>query len=120
MNSVSINQKINQIKSYSYFSKIKSDFFLRKLFDIMKTNKSLKIMKYNKKLQQRLKLSINNFKEYTELYPSIDIEIKPTNNKNRHKFINTIDDYIDYYHIYFDDKKEETKKNELTKEDKVK
>ena len=119
MNTVSRNQKMNQIKSDIIFSKIKSDFFLRKLFDFMKRNNSLKIMKYNKKLQKRLNLSIKDFKEGSELYSSIEIEIKPTKNKNNHRFINRYDDELEYYHIYFDDKKEEIKTNDLTRKDKV-
>ena len=40
---ISINNQKNE------FENLKSDYFLRKLFDIMKRNKSLSIMKYNKK-----------------------------------------------------------------------
>ena len=38
-----------------------------KVFDIMKKNKSFEIIKYNKKLQERLNLSINDHKEYSQL-----------------------------------------------------
>ena len=47
------------------FDNIKSDYFLRKLFDILKENKSLNIFKYNKKLQKRLNISIDNYKKYS-------------------------------------------------------
>ena len=43
----------------------------------MKKNKSLEIKKYNKKLQKRLNLSINDYKEY---YQSIEIELKIVEN----------------------------------------
>ena len=42
----------------------------------MNKNKSLEIIKYNKKLQKRLNLNIKDYKEYTELYSSIEIELK--------------------------------------------
>ena len=44
------------------FDNLKSNFILRKLFNILKENKSLNIMKYNKKLQKRLNISIDNYK----------------------------------------------------------
>ena len=47
---LSDEKKLKQIKSNCVLGKIKSDYFLRILFDIMKKNKSFKIFKYNKKL----------------------------------------------------------------------
>ena len=61
-------KRIKEKKSKVNFEKIKSDFFIRKLFDYMKKNKSLEIIKYNKRLQKRLNLSINDYKEYNQLY----------------------------------------------------
>ena len=34
----------------------------------MKKNKSFEIMKYNKKLQKRLNININDYKDYSQLY----------------------------------------------------
>ena len=47
MNSKSISkeEKLMQVKSKVDFMNLKSDYFLLKLFDIMKKNKSLKIIK---------------------------------------------------------------------------
>ena len=53
--------------SKNEFDNLKSDHFLRKLFDIMKNNKALVIMKYNKKLQKRLDISINDYRECSEI-----------------------------------------------------
>ena len=50
---------MKQTKSNFVFEKIKSDYFLMKLLDIMKKNRIFEIMKYNKKLQKRLNLNIN-------------------------------------------------------------
>ena len=89
-----------------------------KIFDIMKKSKSLEIMKYNKKLQKRLNLSINNYKEYSELYSSIEIELISNNKEG--EFINIPDNDKEYYHIYFDNSNEEIKRNYLKENEKLK
>ena len=60
----------------------------------------LKILKINKKIQNRLNISIDDYKECSELYSSIEIKIKPAENKYG-KFINIPDKEKEYYHIYF-------------------
>ena len=68
-------------------------------------------------MQKRLNLSINDYKEYSEIYTPIEIELIP--------FKNEFDEFIKnkeeerYYHIYFNDSKEETKRNYLKRDDKV-
>ena len=84
----------------------------------MKKNKLLEIIKYNKKLQKRLNININNYIEYSQLYSSIEIEIKPVENKYG-QFINILDE-DKYYHIYFDNSNEEIKRNYLEENEKVK
>ena len=78
MNSGNItkNEKLVQIKTIVVFDNLKSDYFLMKTFNIMKKNKSLKIVKNNKKLQKKLNLSINDYKEYTQLFSPIEIELE--------------------------------------------
>ena len=49
--------------------------------------KSLEIIKYNNNIKNRINISIKDYKEYSEIYSSIEIEIKPVNNKYG-KFIN--------------------------------
>ena len=77
-------------------------------------------MKFNKKLQNRLNLNINDYKDYSQLFSSIEIELK-LDNKNDHtnKFINISDENMKYYHIYFDNSNEEKKRTELNANDKV-
>ena len=87
---ISEEEKLKQIKSKIDFKNLKSDYFLIKLFDIMKKNKSLNIMKYNKNLKNRLNISIKDYKEYCQLYSSIEIELKLIDNKYS-KFINISD-----------------------------
>ena len=36
--------------------------------------KSLDIIKYNKNIQKRINISIKDYKEYSEIYSSIEIE----------------------------------------------
>ena len=118
MNSRNIS-KNKQFKESKYFENLKSNFILKKIIDIIKKNKSLEIIKYNKKIQKRLNININNYKEYSQLYSSIEIELKPTDNIYG-KFINIPDEEKEYYHIYFDNSIEEIKRNYLIKTDKVK
>ena len=109
---ISKKEKLKQFKSKDNFKKLKSDYFLIKIFDIIKQNKSLNIVKYNKKLQKRLNININDYKKYSELYSSIEIELKLVDNKYD-KFINISDEEKEYYHIYFDNSNEEIKRNYL-------
>ena len=108
------DEKLNQMKTKVNFDNIKSIYFLIKTFEYISKKKYLEIVKYNKKLQNRLKLSINDYKDYSQLYTSIEIELK-LDNKNNHnkKFINISDENMKYYHIYFDNSKEEIKRTEF-------
>ena len=54
------------------------------------------MVKYNKNIKNRIYININNYKEYSEKYSSIEIEIKPVNNKYD-KFINIKDEDKKYY-----------------------
>ena len=71
----------------------------------MHTKKSLELIKYNQKLQQKLNIHINNYREYSENYSSIEIEIKPAKNKYG-KFININKEDELYSHIYLNDEEE--------------
>ena len=104
--------KINKLNN------LKSDYFIQKFFEYMSKRKSLETIKYNKYIQKRVNININNYKEYSEKYSSIEIEIIPMKNKYG-RFINIYDDKK-YYHIYFNDNKEEIKyKYEIKEGDKV-
>ena len=101
------------------FEKLRSNVILRKVFNIMEKNKLLKIVKYNKKMQKRLNLSFKDYKEYCQLYSTIEIELKIEDNKYN-KFINISSNNKKYYHIYFDDSKEEIKRNYFKIDEKIK
>ena len=123
MNSGNISKEetTNQNKSKVSLKNIKSDYILRKLFDIIKKNKSLAILKCNKTLQRRLNININDYKEYCQLYSSIEVELKLDENKDNknHRFINIPDKSKEYYHIYFDNSNEGIKRNYLKGKEKV-
>ena len=83
---------------------LKSDYFIRKLFEYMSKKKSLETIKYNKNIQKRMDININHYKDYSEKYSLIEIEIKPMENKYG-KFINVGKNEKKYYHIYYNDNK---------------
>ena len=107
----------NKIESKDIFKNLKNDYFLQKLFHNLLKKKSLDIIKYNNNIKERINISIKDYKEYSEIYSSIEIEIKPVKNKYG-KFINMNENEI-YYHIYFNDNKEEIKRNYLNENDNV-
>ena len=112
------NEKIQKEK----LNNLKSNYILKTIFDIMKENKSLEIVKYNKKLQKKLNLSINDYKEYSQIRSSIEIEIKIADNKYG-KFINRNikkNNYYLIYFAYFDNSTKEIKSYYLRPDEKVK
>ena len=85
----------------------------------MTTKKKFEIVKYNKRIQNRLNLNVKDYKEYSETFTQIEIEIISTRGIYG-KFININENDELYYHIYFNDNKEEIKnKYEINKEDKA-
>ena len=96
-------------ESKNIFKKLKSDYFLQLLFNNLLKKKSLDIIKYNNNIKNRMNISIKDYKEYSEIYSTIEIEIKPVNNKYG-TFININKEKEIYFHIYFNNNKEEIKK----------
>ena len=110
----------DQIKPIDKLNNLKNDYFLKKVFNSLKTKKSLDIIKYNKNIKKRLDIDIKNYKEFSEKYSSIELEIKPADNTFS-KFINFIDEDTKYFHIYFNNNKEdEIKRNFINKDEQVK
>ena len=108
-----------RMDSKSILDNIKCDFFIPKIFDFMQKNIALNIAKYNKILQKKLNITIKNFSDFKDLYLTTKIEITPIKNKYG-KFINVYEKKKKYYHIYFNDNKEEIKnKYSINEEDKV-
>ena len=113
------NKENESAKSNPPFESLKSRYILSKIYDNMTKKKKLEIVKYNKKVQNRLDLGVKDYKEYSETFTPIEIEIIPTKDKYG-KFININKNDKLYYHIYFNDNKEEIKnKYKINKKDKV-
>jgi len=104
--------EVNQMQSKDIFKSLKNDYFLQKLFNNLLRKKSLDIIKYNKNIKDRINITIKDYKEYSEIYSQIELEIKPAN-KIYGKFIKINEENKMYYHIYFNDNKEEIKRNYL-------
>jgi len=58
---ISNNKKdeLNRIITKDILKNLKSDYFLKKIFNYLQKNKSLTIIKYCKNIQQRLNITIN-------------------------------------------------------------
>ena len=108
--------KLNHIKSKNKFINIKSDYILKKLFNNMQKKISLKIIKCNINIQKRLNININNYKDFSEKFTPVELEIIPIQNVYG-SFIKIEEEDEKYFHIYFNDNKEDIKKTKLNKED---
>ena len=106
--------KLDKIKSKDILKKLKGNYFLQKVFNNLMRKKLLDIIKYNKNIKKRINITIKDYKEYADLYSSIEIEIKPVDNKY-YKFINIRNGDEKYFHIYFNNIQEETKRNYIMK-----
>ena len=111
------NKENESAKPIPIIENIKSRYILSKIYNNMTKKKKLEIVKYNKKIQNRINLNVKDYKEYSETFTPIEIEIIPTKDKCG-KFININKNNELYYHIYFNDDKEEIKnKYEINEED---
>ena len=106
-------------ESKNIINNLKSDYFLQLLFTNLVKKRSLDIIKYNNNIKDRINLNIKDYKEYSEIYSSIEIEIKPAEDKYG-EFINIDNEKEIYYHIYFNNNKEEIKRNYLNENENVK
>ena len=118
--SVKEKTELNEIKSSNMLLILKSKYILQFIFDNLSKRKSLNFIKYNKNIQNKIDININDYKEFSEIYSSIEMEIIPVNNKYG-KFINIKNQGdLKYFHIYFDNNKEEIKRNHLDKNENIK
>jgi len=117
--SKNIKDKSAQIQSKNKFDNIKSNYILKIIFNNLPKKNSLKIIKYNNNLKQRINININDYNEFSKLFSSIEIEIIPIK-KSFGKFIHiNIKEDEKHYHIYFDNNKEEIKRNHLEENEEV-
>ena len=111
--SISKEKKVesNQPGSQVDLDNIKSKYILKIIFDMMGKKESLNMIKYNKRIQTRLNININDYKEYSQTFSPIEIELIPL--KNEYGAFVNIEKNESYYHIYFNDEKKETKRLNL-------
>ncbi len=114
---------LNNQKTKNIFDNLKNDYFLIKVFDYLNKKIALDIIKYNKKIKNRINININDYKEYSEKYSSIEIEIIPEIGKynkqydGKYYFINTEERYC---HIYFNNNKKEMKRCYINEDENIK
>ena len=113
------NKESENAKPNPPIENIKSRYILSKIYNDMAKKKKLEIVKYNKRIQNRINLSVKDYKEYSETFTPIEIEVIPSKGKYG-KFIIVDENDKLYYHIYFNDNKEEiNNKYKIKEEDKV-
>ena len=95
--------KLNQIQATCEIKNIKNNNNLKQIFSYLNKLNLLAINRYCKNIQKRINLSINDYKEYSEAYSSIEIEIIPLEN-GYGPFINCPNDE-ERYQIYFNNNK---------------
>ena len=112
----------NQNISKNSLNNIKSKYILKKIFENLMKKKSLEFFKYNKKIQKKLEITKKDYKECMESFTSIIIEINLVQEIiERHTlFINiSKSEEKQYFHIYFNDNKEEVGREFLIEGDDV-
>ena len=100
----------NKIYKNNLLSNIKSRFFLRKIFDYLEKARVLNIIKYNNNFQNKLN------KDITDYINNSKIEIQLIPKENKYGYFIRCENY-DHIHIYFNDNKEEIKRNYLKEND---
>ena len=98
---------------------IKSDYILRYIFENLSEKRNLKIVRHNKQIQEKLEITIKDYKKYKNRIEMILIPI-PIQNliEGKNIFIN-FNENKSFYHIYFNNSRKEEKRNYITKEDKI-
>jgi len=67
--------EVNNSKSKNIFANVKNNYILKKIFNNLCRKKLLEIIKYNKNIQKRININFKDYKEYSETYTPIEIEI---------------------------------------------
>ena len=93
---------------------VKSKYILKQITEHLTKKRLFKIINYNKLIQEKLDIRIIDYKKY---YEQIEIELIPININEKNYFIN--EEYKSYYHIYFNNNKNEIKQNYFNKDDNI-
>ena len=93
---------------------IHSKYLLKQIFFKLQPKKLFEFIKYNKNIQKKLDIGINDYKTFNK----IELEIIPLCKEDIiNYFIKIPFDKKSYFHIYFNDEKNEIKRNYFTKDD---
>ena len=114
-----LNGNKKAIISKGNIQNIKSKYILIKIFDYLHNRKFLNLIKCSKSIKDRIDININDYKKCSEIYSSIEIEIKLLYNSSC-RFINIINKDQKYFHIYLNNNNKEMKRDYIKKNDKVK
>ena len=76
-----------EIEKNQILNKIKSKYIIKTIFEKLITKKFLSIISHNKLLQTKMEINLNDYKNYSEIYTTIEIKIN-TNKKPIFKFVN--------------------------------
>ena len=92
-------------------SKIKNKYIFKQMFDYLQNFTILKITRYNKEIQNKLNITINDYKKHAKIeIEIIPKDIYPNSFRSPTFCINIINFYErNFYHIFFNDNKKETK-----------
>ena len=91
---------------------IKSNYIFKKIANNITKKQLFKIIKYNKSFQYKLDIGIIDYKNY---YGQIEIELITATKEDKNNFINIKEGYESYYHIYFNNNKNEIKQTYFNK-----
>ena len=119
MNSEIISKTEKKEQNKSKLENLKSKYILKQIFEHFNSKKALEIIRYNKYFQNKFNVNISFYQEYSQSYSSIIIELNLADNKYG-KFINIPELDKEYYHIYFDNSKEEINREYLKVNEKIK
>ena len=108
-----------QTKLPSLLTNIKSKHILKGIFNNLQKRKFLEIIRYNKSIQNRLNIDSDDYKNY---FTPIEIELTLVKVEDEFVlFMNRLQKSEKFfYHIYFNNNKEEIKRRYLKKNEKVK
>ena len=102
----------------NYIKSIKSKYILKQIFINIKQLKFLKLIRYNKNIQDKLQITLNDYKYFYKII--IEIIPKKINYIYSYNFIKITDENdISRFHIYFNDCKTEIKRCYFTPNDNV-
>ena len=92
---------------------IKSKYIIKDIFNILNEGKALHLIRYSKYFQDKLEITEIDYRKYSQ----IEIEIKLIKNddeqQDKRKKLYFINEKLkhDFYHVFFDDKREEIERN---------